>query len=383
MKGDFLSSVGQILGRWEVAREESRRRGEEFNLFRVCGVDGRENSHSALLAELLSPCGSHGQGALFLEQFLDVLGTGRCPWMAEFDLDSATVQRECAVSEGRIDILVSDGKRALVIENKIYAADQWEQLKRYERFARTRYGAANYLILYLTLGGEAASEQSGLGVAYTTISYKEDVLKWLNRSLSLCVDKSHIREVLIQYMELLKQLTGQGMESGYQKELLQAMIANAEEVDALFEARSECLKYTWTEYARPQLCDVARRNGLLWEEYNMTGECWDRKCLKFRKPEWKKCCIQFESDGKYYPPTNFYCGICSADGEVPGVQQKLDCFSDAPNSGWPYGNSWLDAYRNWDIRTAADMKNGKYAAYIERTLKTVLEEIAAKGILLP
>ena len=29
------------------------------------------------------------------------------------------------------------------------------------------------------------------------------------------------------------------------------------------------------------------------------------------------------------------------------------------------------------------MKNGKYAAYIERTLKTVLEEIAAKGILLP
>ena len=46
--------------------------GENFNLFAILGRETDEvRTHSAILAELLDPSGSHGQGAVFLRQFVD------------------------------------------------------------------------------------------------------------------------------------------------------------------------------------------------------------------------------------------------------------------------------------------------------------------------
>src|SRR5688500_17218697 len=46
--------------------------GENFNIFRILKVDSNEvRTHSAFLAELLNPKGSHGQKDVFLKLFIE------------------------------------------------------------------------------------------------------------------------------------------------------------------------------------------------------------------------------------------------------------------------------------------------------------------------
>src|SRR5574344_1544185 len=48
--------------------------GGRFNMFRVCGVNHYENTHSAILAELLNPNGTHGLKSKLLECFIETKG---------------------------------------------------------------------------------------------------------------------------------------------------------------------------------------------------------------------------------------------------------------------------------------------------------------------
>lgn len=223
----LLTQAKLILEKAKVAQQESRLRGEQFNIFHACGVNHYEATHSAIIAEFLNPQGSHGQGDVYLKEFLDIVGkNGTLP---VFDTSTASVFTEYVVPNGRLDILIANTKnQAIIIENKIYAGDLWEQLKRYEEFAAEKYHAGNYAILYLTLWGDEASEQSGKDVKYTCISYKETILKWLERCIQISAQKPLIRETMIQYTNLIKELTNQVMEQKYKNELLELMMNNAE-----------------------------------------------------------------------------------------------------------------------------------------------------------
>jgi hypothetical protein len=123
--------------------------GEHFNIFQILRVGHLEvKTHSPILGELLNPKGRHGQGAAFLRLFLARFE------VREFDTETATVKLEYHVGQiteksgGRIDIVVKDSKgAAIVIENKIYAGDQDNQMMRY----REVYPHAE--LFYLTLDG--------------------------------------------------------------------------------------------------------------------------------------------------------------------------------------------------------------------------------------
>lgn len=68
--------------------------GERFNIFSILRVESKETSmHSAFLVELLNPRGSHGQGDVFLDLFVEVLGKNKA---LEIDLDvaNATAYKE-------------------------------------------------------------------------------------------------------------------------------------------------------------------------------------------------------------------------------------------------------------------------------------------------
>ncbi|WP_315543846.1 PD-(D/E)XK nuclease family protein [Capnocytophaga leadbetteri] len=104
--------------------------GGRFNMFRICGVNHYENTHSAIIAELLNPQGTHSLKSELLKAFLSLIDKDFVP--TDFNPSDATVYTEYTTDKGRIDILIKDtNKNALIIENKIYAADQYEQLKRY------------------------------------------------------------------------------------------------------------------------------------------------------------------------------------------------------------------------------------------------------------
>ena len=57
---DLLKSIKPIVEENEQLRAEKEAQGEFFNIFSILGVERNEvHTHSAFLAELLNPKGSH------------------------------------------------------------------------------------------------------------------------------------------------------------------------------------------------------------------------------------------------------------------------------------------------------------------------------------
>src|SRR2546423_13058712 len=68
---NFERSKAALQSIQRLRAELQSRDAPDFNVFRVLGVMRHEvTTHSSMLAELLDPSGSHGQGWLFLESFV-------------------------------------------------------------------------------------------------------------------------------------------------------------------------------------------------------------------------------------------------------------------------------------------------------------------------
>lgn len=201
----LLKQVKSIIDLYEKHAEIS---GEKFNIFSIMGMDSDEvRTHSAILGELLNPKGNHSLGSKPLELFVKQMPFFKEEFIVDFG--SALCQKEVYVGVkddeniegGRVDLIVSDktGCR-IVIENKIYAPEQQNQLERYYK----KYSGAK--ILYLTLDG-SESKQSFKN--YERISYEYHILNWIEACAKEAFDKPMVREVLNQYAYLLKKLTNQ------------------------------------------------------------------------------------------------------------------------------------------------------------------------------
>ena len=210
----LLKQISEIVVKERIQQEEKRKRGENFNIFSVLGLSTSEvRLHSAFLGELLNPDGDHGLGDKFLEAFVDIIIKQVDP---DFEIDTTTckVRIEYPIGEiledytegGRIDLLIVDDKNhAIIIENKIDAIDQKNQLLRYQNYAKKN--TQKYVLLYLTKYGTDPSPDSTLGqVEYKSISYKDDIHLWLNQCVSIAALFPRVRETIAQYQTNLKQL---------------------------------------------------------------------------------------------------------------------------------------------------------------------------------
>lgn len=176
-----------------------------FNIFEMLGQSSREMTHSAFIAGLLNPKGNHAMGTISLDLFLERFH------IRNFDSASAevVVEKDCGVEReesgrhlgGRIDIFIQDkNDNIIVIENKIYAADQDYQLERY--WNSTDCKAA---IFYLTLDGHEPSKNSCGSIpkaSYTCISYS-DIKKWLSDCLAAKECNQDVSFAIRHYMNIL------------------------------------------------------------------------------------------------------------------------------------------------------------------------------------
>lgn len=197
--------------------------GSRFNIFRVLGVNHYETTHSAILAEFFNPKGSHAMGSKFLDLFLEEVNL---KGFIEPDNAKVTTEMDCG-NFGRIDIVIESKENAIIIENKIYASDQWEQLKRYEAFAKQHY-SGNFKILYLTLFNSKPSDNSAEGVVYENITYNEHIIKWYEKCLMHTVNYPIVRETINQYINLLKKLTNKDMSKQLNQEVIDLLYNNVE-----------------------------------------------------------------------------------------------------------------------------------------------------------
>ncbi len=206
--------------------------GSRFNMFGVLGVDNDETTHSAIVAELLNPKGSHALGDKFLQEFLKVMELQNFGW----DTKQAIVTTEMWAGEnGRMDIVIESCGKAVIIENKFNAGDQPEQLKRYHRFAEKRYKAGNYVIFYLTLDGKQASPDSGEGVDYKQISHKEQIVAWLKQCVMVAANYPIVRETINQYINYLQKITNSSIQTKMAKEITDYILATPERFNSAFE----------------------------------------------------------------------------------------------------------------------------------------------------
>jgi hypothetical protein len=223
----LLNSITIIKNKYD---DIAKITGENFNIFKILGLTTNEvRTHSAFLAELLNPIGNHGQGDLFLKSFLK-------QFELEFETKNAIIEiekhtgfiNEDYTQGGYIDIIISNGKKAIIIENKIYAGDQSMQLVRYSNYSKKVYGPNNFHLLYLTLNGKDASDASKgqltLNSDYHLISYESDILDWLELCKKESVSLPILRETILQYINLIKYLTNQSTNNKMSDEISKLLI---------------------------------------------------------------------------------------------------------------------------------------------------------------
>ena len=181
-----------------------------FNIFSTLrGEHDEVNLHSRFIYALLNYQKSPDAPRQNLTKFLQHVAK------KDFDQSGIKVERE----RDNIDILITnDVKQAVVIENKIGAGDQPQQLQRYHD--RLRKGNFDDIsLLYLTLDGYAPSEDSVGNLCYQSISYRDDLPPWLAGCQKRAYDEPALRESIAQYLQLVRKLTGTDFSEAYMKDL--------------------------------------------------------------------------------------------------------------------------------------------------------------------
>lgn len=115
-----------VLDSWLAAKKmcvaDNKRLGVDFNPLR--GIPIKEPIHSKIIGDFLNPNGSHGQGSLFLQCFLETLEVP----------ERKVGAWQISIETGRVDILLWRESPAsmIIIENKVKdAQDQPNQIFRY------------------------------------------------------------------------------------------------------------------------------------------------------------------------------------------------------------------------------------------------------------
>ena len=272
--------------------------GEDFNIFSILRIKHKEViTHTPILAELLNPHGTHYQGAAFLKLFLEICVKQKEPDNKQQETafynkpETYRVRTEERTDQGQFDIFLEKEKEAcIVIENKIYAGDQFRQLNRYYQDARKSFSHNQIKLIYLTLDGSPPDETSlkavngqGSGLSMDDvilISYREHIIKWLEECMKLQEVQriSPIREILFQYRDLLNELTGQPINARYSMELTELIIKdkNYELIPDLEKMILEFkvhLQYEFWEELKKQTCELPEVDwGETQDEYHVPSK---------------------------------------------------------------------------------------------------------------
>lgn len=217
----------------EIEYKKEYETGNFFNVFKELGLSSNEVRHSQYVKALITPYGNHGMGVKlylkFLERVLKIeILDKKNNWLLDYQnirvIDEYFIgnrnHKESEVKKdknyGRIDLLIENCKegKAVIIENKIYAKDQDEQISRYCEFANSKYGTigVDYLVYYLTLDEKSPSDKSLKDVMLkdvNCISYQNQILNWLEDIQDSL--NPQIKTTANQYLNLIRSLTNQSM----------------------------------------------------------------------------------------------------------------------------------------------------------------------------
>ncbi|OQA03662.1 MAG: hypothetical protein BWY69_00300 [Planctomycetes bacterium ADurb.Bin401] len=181
-----------------------------FNVYRILNIHRKEAiTHTPMIAELLDPAGSHGQGSLFLKTFINYL-TEKAGFPKQLDFKNWLVESERQIPPyGRLDIVISSKSCLIAIENKIDSDEQSDQLDRYDQWLKTRTNYPNRYLIFLTPTGHAPKsyKQSPKSTPLIKLAYHSSAHPNLCDIFSQTLDEikpAKVCETLRQYIDLIK-----------------------------------------------------------------------------------------------------------------------------------------------------------------------------------
>lgn len=373
-----LLSLARTIRHYEEALTKAN--GERFNVFDILHVGHYEvRTHSPMLAELLNPKGAHGQGHVFLQHFLTSLK------IPDFDAASARVFPEVSIGDlGRLDIEITDrNNRRILIENKIYAGLQEKQLERYHEHDRKAH------LLFLTLNGEFPSDwevnpvykTKSFSIVYQSVSYRTDIVRWLECCRKEAVTAPGVREAITQYIHLIQRLTQQNTSARMNQQITKAITDDTSGETYLAYASlynaAPAIRQALVLQLNTQLEVLGKELGLeLVQVFAAMGERYEgcffttaalrAQNLQFgiecQSPDYRNFCFGFT----YLDPK----ASCALKTELKRVFQVA--FGPAPSSEvWPVCPGW-DEHRNWEDETMSGILTKDFS----RDLKALFSKLA-------
>jgi PD-(D/E)XK nuclease superfamily protein len=213
-----------------------------FDPFEALGITGRELSYSTLLAYFLRPSSGHRLGFAFLKAFFNAVleetsdTASLVPFLAhvdDTDENSVRVWREWR----SIDIVVTwntgdRGDAVVAIENKIWAAEGWKQLARYQNELARQFPKALKAVIFLTPTGRSSDTK----IVHPEVVPIEASYGAVQKALKLARDHSHAPEPVRHFLEAVESHVKEViMGTGELKKAVHGVWANPEHARLLFE----------------------------------------------------------------------------------------------------------------------------------------------------
>ncbi len=368
-----ILDINQILNETQTIVESYDRvadvTGEKFNIFTILQIESDEvATHSRFIAELLNREGRHGQGdkflSLFIKRFVENhdFEPGKSQVFVEYHVGKVEFDKG-----GRIDILIVDAKKNIImIENKVYALEQHNQLLRY------RNAFPHGKLFYLTLFGDK-SIQNHSQITYSILSYETNIIEWLEDCKKESVNIPILRESISQYINLVKKLTHQNLNKKMNQDIINRILRDTNSLSAykaLFDLHKDLKRkmilsiiqnikelFEKKGFINIQTMDFKSDKGLL---ISFQTEILKKKDLSLR--------LNFEETNFSGLIIGFANFNQTQEKDLELLQMIKNEFPKAKQSDWYNVYFSFDAYRDWHF----DSLN---SIYFENTFYFDLENI--------
>lgn len=361
----------------------SRAAGENFNLFTILGLETKEvTTHSRFIAELLNPMGSHGRGEKFLELFLHVVG------IKDFDAKGARVEVERsfppvevdgALTSGRIDIYIEYNGKVIMIENKVWAYEQVDQLRKYKAANR------NGILFFLTLNGELSyqDDHEDINGKYDCISYREHIKNWLELCRKEAVDAPILRESITLYLNIVKKLTHQTIYKEMESAIVDRIVRDEYSLKAfgdLLSSHHAVVKKILGENFIEIVKSVCQELGLEFEMVNKFPNPERYAGIEFSNDILKNMKVKIGFQFEYGGWGKMFYGFFSGQNGKSEFHELKERFKSkfahsvsAPTDYWPCSKYWNEYSNCGDPNILSEIRHGKFKNDFREKVKALYE----------
>jgi hypothetical protein len=181
------------------------------NIFKFLEVETKENIHSSFIASVINA------SAFAKQKFVEMLNEECKNKIPDYTTLKASTEKVLSSDKlARVDIYLSDyekkGKRGntrIIIENKIFAGDQKNQLKKYHDHLQLY---ENNALFYLTIEGKDASyySKTNLNISngdYYLLNYSDHIMRWLKEVKENKGITPKIKTYVEDYLAIIEELS--------------------------------------------------------------------------------------------------------------------------------------------------------------------------------